>query len=383
MKLRLKISFTVEQLVAQHIQHSPLHVRLLLHANPTVTTFPGSAFFFMATRPLPEEGVGTPAVTRETQAETNERRTPHSTFDEIKSNDSSGLFASAGNIDHPVNNPQTFNIKQYIVQNIFRQNSTSNRNSQGTRHGQIGPQDTRGPSEPRVHLEEIAASIRSNEVSVLGQAVPAEDSSGVNVTRQNLSVTAIAEVVKENDEDTVAVNSVEVEQPPESLGNDKSEGLILQDPFASLSVWVKVVNFIRKHKWWCILALCLIVVVLAISICLGFLQPWKHQKSEANRGSSSTTTISSILNSAIAATPSATPTSLLPGSSPSSQIFKPTNISKSNSVQRTTSRTPTEAASSTSQSFSTIYILSTAPTATSSCTYVPSPYLIFTAKKLY
>jgi hypothetical protein len=195
-------------------------------------------------------------------------------------------------------------------------------------------------------------------------------------------VITIAEVVKENDEGAVSVNSVEVGLPPGSLGNDISEELILQDPFASLSVWVKVVNFIRKHKWWCTLVLCVIVVVPTISISLGLLQPWKHQKSETN-GGSSTTTISSILNSAIAATPSATPTSLVPGSSPSSQIFKPTNISKSNSVQGTTSRTPTEEASNTSQSFSTIYILSTAPRPTSSCTYVPFPYLIFTAKKLY
>jgi hypothetical protein len=111
MKLRHNISFTAEPLVGQHIQHSPLHLRLLLHVNPSVTNFPGSAFFVMTTWPVPEEGVGTPAATRETQAETNERRIPHSTFDEIKSNDGSGLFASAGNIDHPVNNPQTFNIK--------------------------------------------------------------------------------------------------------------------------------------------------------------------------------------------------------------------------------------------------------------------------------
>jgi hypothetical protein len=81
-------------------------LRLLLHVNPSVTIFPGSASFFMATRPLPKKGVGAPAATIETQAKTNEKPIPHSTFDGIKSNEGSGLFATAGKIDHPVNNPQ-------------------------------------------------------------------------------------------------------------------------------------------------------------------------------------------------------------------------------------------------------------------------------------
>jgi hypothetical protein len=69
-------------------------------------SFQAVRFFFMATRPLPKKGVGAPAATIETQAKTNEKPIPHSTFDGIKSNEGSGLFATAGKIDHPVNNPQ-------------------------------------------------------------------------------------------------------------------------------------------------------------------------------------------------------------------------------------------------------------------------------------